>query len=196
VGGLRKLWNLQILVQLRPLTAGKAGSKCYNAVSLCPLLLIADKVIPTGGNMAVSRFKAHHVLIRFVAALVLVCATYNPIDPWSYYHWALASLIEDAGSFSVFKALVGLVIAIGWIIFLRATQRSLGFFGLVLATLFFGLIIWLLIQQGWVGLDNTGALTWLILIALSGIMSLGMSWSHIRRRMSGQLDVDENDGQA
>ena len=146
--------------------------------------------------MAVTRFKAHHVLIRFVAALVLVFATYNPIDPWSYYHWALVSLFQDAGSFSVFKALVGLLLVIGWVIFLRATQRSLGVVGLILASLFFILIIWLLIEQGWVGLENTSALSWLVLIGLAGVMALGMSWSHIRRRMSGQLDVDEHDGQA
>ena len=143
--------------------------------------------------MAVTKFKAHHVLIRFLAALLLVFATYNPMDPWSYYHWALQSMIDGTATFSVFKALVGLLIIIGWVIFLRAAQRSLGMIGMILATLFFTLIIWLLIEQGWVGLDNVSALTWLVLIALAGVMALGMSWSHIRRRMSGQLDVDETD---
>jgi hypothetical protein len=28
---------------------------------------------------------------------------------------------------------------------------------------------------------------------LAAIMATGMSWSHIRRRMSGQLDVDDVD---
>ena len=143
--------------------------------------------------MAVTRFKSQHLLIRFIAAIVLVFATYNPLDGWSYYDWALVSMMQ--GEFSVFKALVGLVILIGWVIFLRATQRSLGVPGLVLTVLFFVLIIWLLIEQGWVSLENTSAITWLILIALSGVMAIGMSWSHIRRRMSGQLDVDETDDQ-
>jgi hypothetical protein len=42
-------------------------------------------------------------------------------------------------------------------------------------------------------LDNPDVISWLVLISIAGIMALGMSWSHIRRRMSGQLDVDETD---
>jgi Family of unknown function (DUF6524) len=32
-----------------------------------------------------------------------------------------------------------------------------------------------------------------VLVILSLILAVGMSWSHIRRRMSGQVDVDEKD---
>ncbi len=148
--------------------------------------------------MAVTRFKSHHFVIRFVAALVLVFATYNPIDGWSYYDWALEPVLgfSEGTPFSAFKALLGLILIIGWAIFIRATHRSLGPLGLVLAVAFFVVLFWLLIDQGWISLDNTNVLTWLILIALAGVMAVGMSWSHIRRRMSGQLDVDETDDNA
>lgn len=139
-----------------------------------------------------TRFNAQSFLIRLIAAVVLVFATYNPIEPYSYYEWALAPLFSG-GAFSVFKAFVGLILIIGWAVFIRATHRSLGVVGLILATAFFVLLFWLLIEQGWLSLENTNVLTWLVLIALSGIMAVGMSWSHIRRRMSGQLDVDETD---
>ena len=145
--------------------------------------------------MAVTRFKSQHVLYRFIAALILVFATYNPLDSWSYYGWALAPLLQlsEGTPFSVLKAFVGLILIIGWAIFARATQRSLGTIGLIFAVSFFALLFWLLIEQGWVSLDNTNVLIWLVLIATAGIMAVGMSWSHIRRRMSGQLDVDETD---
>ncbi len=146
--------------------------------------------------MAVSRFKTQHFLIRLVAALVLVFITYNPV--YSYYEWALGPLLGTAEgtSFSVLKAFIGLVLIIGWAIFIRATQRSLGAFGLALAAAFFVLLFWLLFDQGILSLEKPDVITWLVLIAVAGIMAVGMSWSHIRRRMSGQLDVDETDDRA
>jgi hypothetical protein len=141
----------------------------------------------------VTRFGAEHFMIRFGAALFLVFATYNPIEPYSYVEWALAPLlgIQDGTSFSVLKGFIGLLLIIGWTIFLRATHRSLGPFGLALAVAFFVLLFWLMFDRGWLSLEKPDMITWLILIAVAGIMALGMSWSHIRRRMSGQLDVDD-----
>lgn len=145
--------------------------------------------------MPVSHFKLQHFLIRLCAATVLVFVTYNPVEPYSYYEWALAPLmgLSEGAPFSVLKAFIGLLLFIGWVIFVRATRRSLGWVGMGLAVAFFVLLFWLLIEQGWLSLDNPDVLTWLILIGLSGVMALGMSWSYIRRRMSGQLDVDETD---
>ncbi len=145
--------------------------------------------------MAVSRFKSQNFLVRFIAALVLVFATYNPIEPLSYYEWALAPVLgmSEGSSFSVLKAFIGLLLIIGWSIFIRATHRSLGAVGLIFAVAFFVLLFWLLFDTGLLSLDRPDMITWLVLIAVAGIMALGMSWSHIRRRMSGQLDVDEVD---
>ena len=145
--------------------------------------------------MAVSHFKIQHFLVRLGAATGLVFFTYNPVEPYSYYEWALAPLmgLQEGSAFSVFKAFVGLLLFIGWAIFIRATRRSLGWIGMGLAVAFFVLFFWLLIEQGWLSLDNPDVLTWLILIGLSGVMALGMSWSYIRRRMSGQLDVDDTE---
>jgi hypothetical protein len=35
--------------------------------------------------------------------------------------------------------------------------------------------------------------TWIVLFATSGILAVGMSWSHVRRRLSGQVDTDDVD---
>ena len=35
------------------------------------------------------------------------------------------------------------------------------------------------------------ALTWILLLILALILTTGLSWAHIRRRLSGQATVDE-----
>ena len=144
--------------------------------------------------MAKTKFAASNFFIRLGIAILLVFATFNPMQPYSYFYWAIEPLLGDLGSFSIFKGLVGLVLFIGWTIFLRATFRSLGFFGTLMAVGFFGLVLWLIVDKGWVGLENQEAITWLVLFGLSGVLAAGLSWSHVRRRLTGQVDVDEVDG--
>lgn len=136
-----------------------------------------------------SKFNALGFLIRFVAALILVFATYNP-ERFSYFHWVLGS--RDPEEWAL-KAFVGVVLLIGWTIFLRATLRSLGLIGSALAAAFFGTLLWLVIDMGWVAADNRPLMSYLALIALAAVLSTGLSWSHIRRRLSGQVDVDDVD---
>ena len=54
--------------------------------------------------------------------------------------------------------------------------------------------MWVLIDRGLLSLDNVDLLTWVGLIGVGLILGLGMSWSHVRRMLSGQLDVDDVDG--
>ena len=35
------------------------------------------------------------------------------------------------------------------------------------------------------------SLAWVALVAIATVMAVGLSWSHVRRRVSGQLDVDD-----
>ena len=125
---------------------------------------------------------------RFLLALVLVFATYNP-SGYSYFHWG----IKHISDFSVLKLFAGVVLLIGWAMFIRATLVSLGAFGIMLAVAFFGTLLWLVVDWGLVPADTVEAVTYLILIAASAVMATGMTWSHIRRRISGQIDVDETD---
>jgi len=127
--------------------------------------------------------------LRLLAAFVLVFTTYNPSGT-SYYHW----LSQNIASPTPMMALVGIVLLIGWTIYLRATARSLGAFGLLLAAAFFGTLLWMVIDWGLVDADSVKAITYIILVILCGILAIGISWSHIRRRMTGQVDVDEVEG--
>ena len=142
--------------------------------------------------MARPRFTFKSFLIRVLFALVLVFATYNPMEG-SYYHWALRPLLEDPGAFTILKALVGVALLIGWGVFLGATFKSLGTVGTIMLAVLFALFIWLLIDKGWISLDEPNTMSWLVLFALSGVLAAGISWSHIRRRLTGQVDVDEAD---
>jgi hypothetical protein len=123
---------------------------------------------------------------RWLFAIVLVLGTYNP-SGYSYVNW----VFTDIGAFGPAMALAGVALLIAWIIFLRATLLSLGWLGIALGAALFGCLIWLLVDVGLLSLDSTGALTWIVLLLLSLILATGMSWSHIRRRLTGQFDVDD-----
>lgn len=134
-----------------------------------------------------TEFTAGSFLGRWAFALILVLGTYNPTQ-WCYYAWATA----DSTTFGPIVAIVGIVLLIGWIMFIRATFESMGWLGITLGAALFGCVAWLFVNQGWLSLDSTATIAWIVLLILSLILAAGMSWSHIRRRMSGQFDVDED----
>ncbi len=125
-------------------------------------------------------------LIRLISALVLVFASYNP-EGYSYYDWALVNFSQ----FTILKAFVGVVLLIGWTILLRATIKSLGPFGIILALSFFGLLIWLIVDWLAISTDNIRVIAYIVELVIIGILSTGVSWSHIRRRITGQLDTGD-----
>jgi Family of unknown function (DUF6524) len=125
---------------------------------------------------------------RWLFAIVLVLGTYNPSE-YSYVSW----VVGETSTFGPIMALIGVVLLIAWIVFLRATLLSLGWLGISLGSALFACIIWWLVDIGLLSLDATGALTWILLLILSFILAAGMSWSHIRRRLTGQFDVDEKE---
>src|SRR4051794_36248980 len=94
--------------------------------------------------MAHSEFTGLSFLWRLLFAGLLVGATYNPAG-LSYYHWVFA----DPSSFGPEKAVVGLVLLVGWGIYVRATARSLGVLGILVVVAFCGSLIWLLTSRGW-----------------------------------------------
>src|SRR5690606_17510220 len=54
-------------------------------------------------------------------------------------------------------------------------------------------VIWFLIGMGWLTLGQRSEITWIALICLAGLRALGLSWSHVRRRLTGQVDADDVD---
>lgn len=138
--------------------------------------------------MASSRFGWGGFIVRWLVALVLVLGTFNP-SKYSYYDWITRSGSEDLP----LKVLVGLAILIVLIIFARATLRSIGVVGLVLGAAFFAAIVWVLIDYGFLDAGTSTVMTYILLVIVATLLAIGLSWSHVRRRLSGQSDVDDLD---
>ena len=127
-------------------------------------------------------------LWRWLAGLALVFATYNP-SGWSYFHWVKADFGGDGlGPLHYF---IGVILIAGWTIFVIATERSLGALGSVIGAALIGTGIWLLVDLGVLHAGSASTIGWLALFALATLLAIGLSWSHIWRRLSGQLEVDE-----
>ena len=128
------------------------------------------------------------IAIRWLIAFALLAATYNP----THYNWLRWSMQNYADQLPLI-VLSGLILLIGYIIFMRATLRSIGPFGMALVLALVAALLWVLYDFGWLSLENEAANLWLGLIALSFVLGIGLSWSHIRRAISGQADMDDVD---
>jgi hypothetical protein len=129
-------------------------------------------------------------LWRWLGALVLVLATWNP-SGHSYVGWARHALAD--GELGAVHFLVGAVLLAGWVMFAVATKNSLGSVGIVVGAAVIGTLIWFLSDIGLVHAGSASAIAWLALVALATLLAVGLSWSHVWRRLSGQLEVDSND---
>jgi hypothetical protein len=127
-------------------------------------------------------------LWRLLFAVALVLLTFNPTGH-SYYHW----LVDGFPSVSPAEAIAGLLLLIGWIFFVRTTLSSIGALGLLLMAALFAAIVWWIVSKGWLDVSNRSAMAWVVLLILGLMLGVGMSWSHIRRRISGQAAVDRVD---
>jgi uncharacterized membrane protein len=137
-----------------------------------------------------TKFTPLSFLLRFLGATSVVLLTFNP-SGYSYYHW-VAESIQDSG-FAAQHAFAGIVLLTGWTILVRSSYRSLGPLGTLLASAFIGTLVWLLDDYQLIKTDTATAIGWIALVSLAALLAVGMSWSHIRRRLSGQLDVDDID---
>lgn len=127
-------------------------------------------------------------LLRWAVAFLLLAATFNPTR-WNYTRWVEANYSEQMPM----AVLAGLLLTVGYIIYLRATLRSIGGFGMFLVLAIVGALIWVLYDYELLSLTQTSDMVWLGLIALSLVLGIGLSWSHVRRRLSGQADMDDVD---
>jgi len=127
-------------------------------------------------------------VMRWVFAFLLVALTYNPTD-WNYVRWAATHFSTQMP----LTLLLGLLLFVGYIIYLSATLRSIGAFGVILIVAVVGALLWVLYDQGLLSLTNRGLNIWLGILAISVVLAVGMTWSIIWRRISGQIDVDETD---
>ena len=126
------------------------------------------------------------IFLRFLGAFLLLAATYNP-TPWNYIRWVDANWPAQM-PLAIF---LGLLLAVGFLIYVLSTFRSIGTLGVLLMAAVLGAGLWVLIDWGVLSLDNSAMNVWIGLIALSLIMGFGLSWSILRQKLSGQATVDE-----
>lgn len=125
-------------------------------------------------------------LLRWVAAFVLLAATFNPTQ-WNFLRWAQDSWAEQMPVI----VLVGLLLAVAYVLFVTAVLRGIGAFGVILILAVVAAMVWVLVDFGWIDLDDPGVLTWVVIAALSVVLAMGMYWGILWRRISGQLEVDD-----
>jgi hypothetical protein len=127
---------------------------------------------------------------RIVLPFVLVYGTWNPSGQ-SFYHWVIAPFFSGTPAIGPVKVVVALLLLAGWVVVLQATWRSLGLGGSILLAGIFGALVWLLIAKGGVFQPHSAtAFSNLGLVALSLLLAIGMSWAIVRRKLTGQVEVD------
>lgn len=137
--------------------------------------------------MAAGSITFNGVLLRVGLAIALVLATLNPTR-WNYLRWAT----EGIETFGPEKLIAGLLLAGAWVLYVRAAMQSIGLVGAALIAGVIATLVWLAIDQGWLDPGNTSALMWIGLMGLGLILGIGLSWSHFRRRITGQVDVEDD----
>lgn len=130
-----------------------------------------------------SAFSFAGFLARWLLAIFLVMATYNP-SGYSYFHWVAGT----EGDW-LLKILVAIVLAIAYATFILATFRSLGWIGITAWTLLFAVSVWLMIDIGVIERLTAGTILTLILVGVANVIAIGVSWSYVRARLSGQTDT-------
>jgi len=131
-------------------------------------------------------FSWPNLILRWLVAGFVVFATYNP-SGHSYFHW----LIDRADGRWSLKALVGISLVIAILTFAYATLRAIGVSGVMAAITFFAVAIWAMVDNGL--LEYLGRWEWVTIIlgVVASILAIGVSWSHIRARLSGQADSND-----
>ena len=127
---------------------------------------------------------------RLLFTLTLVMATFNPTS-FSYGQWLHASY--SSHNLGPEHAVAGVAMLGGWLIVITATQRALGPLGLMVMAAFMGTLVWWLIDAGLLTANTMTAIEWVVLVCLAILLAVGMSWSYIWRRLTGQVAVDEVD---
>jgi len=132
------------------------------------------------------KFTLGRFFLRWLASCFVVFATYNPTG-YSYYHW----VSSNSDSQLSLKVVAGLMLGVSYLVAARISRSTLGNSGFVTA-----LVAALLFSFGLITLVSPGtrfaeAVRYLHLVSLATAIALGVSWSHIKHRVTGQRTARE-----
>lgn len=128
------------------------------------------------------------ILWRWLFAFVLISATYNP-TPWNFTQFAVTNFEQELPSI----VLSGLLLFIGYILFLRATLRSIGGFGMLMIFAVVAALSWVMIDMRIFNVSNQDVKIWLGILAVSFVLGVGLSWGFVQRTFRGEYEVDDTD---
>lgn len=128
------------------------------------------------------KFDSISLAVRWLAALLIVLATYNPYG-MSYYHW-----VSEDGGYASLKVLAGVALLIMHIVAMLATLRSIGAIGVALVTALAASTAWFLVDSAILDIENPRKFVFTLLAILGTVYGFGLSYSHVRNRLSGQVD--------
>lgn len=131
------------------------------------------------------QFGLINVVVRWLFTLGLMFGCYNPSGR-SYVHWVLGASASPA-----VQIFVGCLIATAFLVLAGATLRSLGYPGLVALGVLLVALAGTLVQ---VGLVDPGSRLQVVVAAqalLATGLTIGLCWSALRARISGQVDSDD-----
>lgn len=126
------------------------------------------------------------IIVRWLISMFIVFATFNP-SGYSYIHWVMGGTGEPWS----LKILAGLLLGSIVATFFLATVRSLGLRGILAMS---GLLIaatWTMIDFGLLSNLSNGAYLTVALVAVASILALGVSWSSLTLRVTGQVDSND-----
>jgi Family of unknown function (DUF6524) len=134
--------------------------------------------------MAVQGISWSGVMQRVALAVAVVLITFNP-SGISFYHWLTAAPV----GITALKAFAGVGLLVVWVVCLRTAYVALGTVGLVLGCLLLGTFVWVLFDMDVLHAVSSTAMVWIGLIVFGAVLGVGLSWSLIRARTTGQIEV-------
>jgi len=120
---------------------------------------------------------------RWLISAAVVFGIYNP-SGHSYYHWA-----TDGSASLTLKLVVGIFLLAAFVALVRMAFLSIGYRGIaaVLSLIYGGILF--RVGLGWFALADVDIETYAILLWVSTIIGVGISWSFFQRRISGDKYV-------
>ncbi|CAK0749837.1 putative DUF4175 domain-containing protein [Azospirillaceae bacterium] len=129
------------------------------------------------------------ILFRWVFSLTVVCATYNPTG-YSYYHWIVSPVTSPSNTFFL-KLFFGILLTTIYCVYGTAIWRSVGPVGISLVMAAFMALIYVLSEHQLLDLRNNGAIATVFNALIATLLTAGVSWSHIRTRLTGHVDAKD-----
>jgi hypothetical protein len=122
-------------------------------------------------------------LLRCLLAAFLVFGTYNPSGT-SYYHW-----VTGTPGLSPVQITVGILVLAASVAVGRMAFMSTGYFGTAALTLTVLMGIVFAVGLDIIEFDDVVFTTYTIEVIVSIVVGVGLSWSFIQKRLSGERDV-------